>query len=156
MSRSARFALAIVLPLAACAPESTPFSEVADVKQLMVSVIEPAAEVYWDAVGSIIDLEGVHEFAPQTPEEWEAVRNAAFVIAESGNLLMMGSRVRDQEAWVAMSRAMIDAGERAIAAADAQIPEAVFDMGAEIYYTCSGCHTAYAPETLRPNAFPEG
>ncbi len=155
MSRSTRFVLSIAIALGACAPEATPFSEVGDVKQLMLSVIEPAAEVYWDAVGTIVDLEGVHDFAPETPEEWEAVRSAAFVIAESGNLLMIGSRAQDQEAWIAMSQAMIDAGRRAIAAAEAQDPAAVFDVGAEVYYTCSGCHTVYAPETLRPNALPE-
>ena len=75
----------LVIPIA-CAPDtsdSMPFEAVADGRQLMVSVIEPAAEVYWDAVGTVMDLEGTTEIEPQSDEEWEAVENAAWVLAES-------------------------------------------------------------------------
>ena len=125
---------------------------VADVQELMATVVEPAAEVYWDAVGWIIDASGTTEIRPGSPEEWEAVRNAAFVIAESGNLLMMEGRAVDQDAWIALSRSLIDVGRRAIEAAEARDEMAVFDMGAEVYYVCTACHSTYALETLRPNA----
>ena len=46
----------VVALLSGCAPDPPPFEEVADVKQLMNSVLDPAAEVYWDAVGTIINL----------------------------------------------------------------------------------------------------
>ena len=75
--------LAVAVLLSGCTPDPPSFRPVADVKQLMASVLEPAAEVYWDAVGTIMDESGTVEFAPSTPEEWEAVHNAAFVIAES-------------------------------------------------------------------------
>ena len=68
------------------APDPPPFVAVADSRQLMLSVLEPAAEVYWDAVGIIMDMEGEYEIEPRTAEEWEAVENAAWVLAESGNL----------------------------------------------------------------------
>ena len=129
---------------------------VADVQELMATVVEPAAEVYWDAVGWIIDASGTTEIRPGSPEEWEAVRNAAFVIAESGNLLMMEGRAVDQDAWIALSRSLIDTGRRAIEAAEARDEQAVFDMGAEVYYVCTACHATYALETLRPNARPGG
>ena len=61
----------------------------------MASVVEPAAEVYWDAVGTIYDENGATEIEPQTIEEWDGIRNAAYVVAESGNLLMMSSRAKD-------------------------------------------------------------
>ncbi len=125
---------------------------VADVQELMATVVEPAAEVYWDAVGWIIDASGTTEIRPGSPEEWEAVRNAAFVIAESGNLLMMEGRAVDQDAWIALSRSLTQVGRRAIEAAEARDEMAVFDMGAEIYYVCTACHSTYALETLRPNA----
>ncbi len=145
-------ALPAVLP--ACAPdasESLPFDAVADGRQLMVSVIEPAAEVYWDAVGVIMDLEGTHEIEPQSDEEWEAVENAAWVLAESGNLLLIEDRAQGREHWIQMSRAMIEVGKRAVDAAVAKDPQAVFDVGAEVYFVCVGCHTAYATETIRPS-----
>ena len=117
----------------------------------MLTVVEPAAEVYWDAVGTIIDLEGTTEIRPQSVEEWEAVRNAAYVIAESGNLLMMQGRAEDHPAWIPMSQALVDVGRQAIEAANAMDEAAVFDVGAEIYYVCSNCHASFALETLRPN-----
>lgn len=130
------------------APE---YDLVTDVQGLMVSVVEPAAETYWDAVGTVMDEDGVHDFRPETDEEWEAVRHAAFVVAESGNLLMMEGRAVDHGRWMALSRDMIRVGRQAIAAADARDPDAVFEAGGEVYLVCSECHASYAIETLRPN-----
>lgn len=118
----------------------------------MISVLEPAAEVYWDAVGSVIDKHGTVEFAPKSTEEWDRVRNSALVIAESGNLLMMAPRARDAGEWMTLSRAMIHAGERAIMAAESRDKAAVFDVGADVYDSCTNCHAKYAVGTLRPNA----
>ncbi len=143
--------VALVAPACADAPEPPPFAVVADPQQLMLSVIEPAAEVYWDAVGVIMDRERTVHIRPETPEDWEAVENAAFVLAESGNLMLLDERAQDRGHWVAMSRAMIDVGRRAVAAAQARDPDAVFQVGGEVYQVCTGCHAVYATETLRPN-----
>ncbi len=143
--------LILVTALYGCAPEPPPFEEVADLKQLMNSVIDPAAEVYWDAVGTIFDLDGTEEIAPSTDEEWQAVRNAAIVIAESGNLLMMEGRRRGGVEWIALSRALIEVGRKALEAAEEEDTAAVFDAGAEVYYACSRCHATYAPDTLGPS-----
>ena len=141
-----------VLLSCACAdmPEQPSFDAVADSKQLMLSVLEPAAEVYWDAVGFVWDLEGQHEIEPRTAEEWEAVENAAWVLAESGNLLLLQERVQGDH-WIAMSRAMIGVGRRAVEAAQARDPGRVFEVGGDVYLVCTGCHAVYATETLRPN-----
>lgn len=152
------FALTL-LALLGCtdSPEPSPFTAVADSRQLMLSVIEPAAEVYWDAVGVIMDEEGTHHIEPLTAGEWEAVENAAFVLAESGNLLLLDDRARGRDHWRAMSRSMIEIGRRAVEAAQARDPDAVFEVGGEVYLVCTGCHAVYAAETLRPsyNANPE-
>lgn len=144
-----------VLVLTACSPaeeeQASTYRPVGDMAQLMAGVVEPAAEVIWDAVGVIVDAEGEHQLAPQTDEEWLAVRSAAYTIAESGNLLMMPGRALDQGAWITMSQSLVEMGERAIEAADARNLDAVFDVGAEIYYVCTNCHGTYALETLRPN-----
>lgn len=147
----------LVLTLAAlvssaCGPTPPPMRPVADLKQLMVSVLEPAADEYWDGVGTIIDNTGTTEIRPETNEDWDALVNHAYVIAESGNLLMMGSRPKDGGEWMQMSRALIDVGEKAIRAAASHNTQAVFDVGAEVYEVCTACHNKYAVDLARPNA----
>lgn len=129
-----------------------PYRPVADLKQLMASVVEPAADHYWDAVGWIVDEQGTTAFEPLTTEDWEAVTYNAFVIAESGNLMMMSPRAKDAGEWMTFSRALTEVGERAIRAAEARDSQAVFDVGAEIYDACTNCHATYAVELQRPNA----
>ncbi len=133
-------------------PVPPPFRPVADVKQLMASVVEPAAEIYWDAVGSITDKNGTVEIQPKTDEEWVAVRNSAYVVAEAGNLLMMSSRARDSGDWMKLSEALVVVGQRAIRAAESKDKTAVFDVGAEVYDACVACHAKYATALMRPNA----
>jgi len=133
-------------------PAAPPLRHVADVKQLMHSVLEPAADAYWDGVGTIIDHTGTTEIRPETTEDWDALVNHAYVMAESGNLLMLGPRAKDGGEWMQMSRAMVDVGEKAIRAAEAHNPQGVFDVGAEVYDVCTRCHEKYAVELARPSA----
>jgi len=98
--------LTLTLPVFGCAPEPPPFDEVADVRQLMLTVLDPAADVYWDSVGTIMDLDGTKEIAPGTTAEWEAVRNAAMIVAESGNLLLTPGRAKEGEQWTELARAL--------------------------------------------------
>ena len=137
---------------AGCSPTPPPLRHVADVKQLMRSVTEPAADLYWDGVGTIIDQSGVTEIKPEIDEDWDALVNSAYVIAESGNLLMLGTRPKDGGEWMQMSRALVDVGEKAIRAAERHDTKAVFDVGAEVYDVCTSCHAKYATEIVRPNA----
>lgn len=117
----------------------------------MFHVVEPAAQVYWKSVGWILDAEGEHYIHPTSDEAWLAVENAAFMVAESGNLLLMGERALDDDGWVAMSHSLIEVGERALRAAEERNEQRVFDLGAEMYFVCSNCHARYSPEILRPS-----
>src|SRR5687767_11433011 len=99
------------------APPAPPYSPVADVKAIMANIMEPAADAYWDAVGTVIDIDGEHQIAPQTQEDWDTARNNAYVFTESGNLLMMPTRARDTGEWMQLAQALIDSGEKAIRAA---------------------------------------
>lgn len=144
-------ALATLLACGPGRPDPPSFEPVADVKQVMTAILEPAAEIYWDAVGTIIDERGTHELAPKNDEEWAAVSRAALVIAESGNLLMLEGRARDRDQWITLSRALVAIGKQAAAAAASRNPQAVFEVGGQVYETCTACHAAYALETLRPS-----
>ena len=143
--------LAVPILLSGCMAAEEPYTPVANLQELMATVVDPAADFYWDAVGWIIDASGTEEIRPQSPEEWDLVRNAAFVVAESGNLMMMQGRTIDEEAFVAFAQAMVTVGQRAIEAAEARDEIGVFDVGAEMYAVCTACHATYALETLRPN-----
>jgi len=133
-----------LLVMFACGdPEGPPFKPMVDVKQLMVSIIDPAADVLWDSVGTVISEEGIDEWYPKTDEEWAAVENSAIVLMESGNLLMIGDRARDQQAWMQMSRQLIDAAAEARTAAQSKDPDAVFAVGETVYFACDRCHGLY-------------
>lgn len=119
-------------------------------QELMARMIDPAADVYWAVGGVIMDSEGEHWQIPETDEEWAAVSNAAFTVAEAGNLLLLEGRAIDQGAWVDMAKQLTEVGLRALEAADARNLDAVFDMGAEMYYVCTNCHSVYSIGSLQP------
>ena len=142
-----RILASLVLGLFLCgcnaAPAPPPFKPVADVKQLMTTVIDPAADVIWAAVGVIDSEKGVEEHAPKTDEEWAVVRNSAYIMAESGNLMMMSPRAKDAGEWMKHSQALIDAGIKTIRVTDARDKDALFTVGGEVYEVCANCHRAY-------------
>ena len=137
---------------AACGgPEPPPFKPLADNKMLMAAIVDPNADLVWDAVKTIDTKDGTEEIRPRTEEEWTAVRNAAVTLAESGNLLMMVPRARDGGEWMTLAQRMIDTSEAAIRAAEAKNPERLFTVGGDIYEACSACHQKYMEAIVNAN-----
>ncbi len=128
-------------PAAAVAAAS--YHPIVSVKELMNEVLEPAADAYWNAVGSTTDGKGTTEFAPKTDSAWILLRNHGTMIAEAGNLLMMERPAKNAADWMGFSRTLITAGTRARDAAIAHDKTRVFDVGAEVYDACVNCHTKY-------------
>ena len=150
--------VASVPPTAPAMPPSAavPYKAAVTTRQLMAEVLEPAANVYWEAVGSTTDARGTVEKAPKTDAQWNAVRDAATIVAESGNLLMLDERARNHDEWMTLARGLIDVGVRARAAAEKHDTKAVFDMGADVYEACVSCHRIYmvGPKALPAPALP--
>jgi hypothetical protein len=121
-------------------PATTP---VASVKQIMKGIVEPNALAVYKAVGSTETAKGVEEWAPKTEAEWETVGNNAAALIESGNLLLMGSRVVDQQDWVRLTRMMIDGAKQALTAAQAKNAGGVMAAGEPINNSCDACHEKY-------------
>lgn len=121
---------------------ATPYQGVADVHQTMLWILDPATDVIWDSAGSIITIEGERDLTPTTAEGWQNVVNAAAVVAETGNLLMMPSRTAGDD-WMEYSRGLVEAGTVALEAAQQQDGEALFAAGGQIYQVCLACHTQY-------------
>lgn len=134
-------------PPAADGDAAEAYTMALDMRQLMLLVLEPAAEFLWDSGGWVLDAaEGYQELYPVTDEGWESVRAGAAVVAESGNLLAMPGRAPDGDAWIVYAQGLSAAGLRAMEAAAARDKEAFFQAGADIYSVCSACHQAYSPE----------
>jgi hypothetical protein len=128
---------------APAAPEAPTTTPVATVAQIMGGITGPAANVVYGAVQTIVSTDGVKEIEPQNDEEWASVANSAAALVESGNLLLLGNRAIDNGDWVKMTRAMMDAGTKALKAAQAKDKEGILDSGAGINDTCDTCHARY-------------
>jgi cytochrome c556 len=136
--------------LSACAgPTPSPYRPIADNKLLMQAVLDPMADVIWESAGAVITADGVQEIAPKNQEEWTHLRNSAVALAESGNLLMMSPRAKDDQEWIRLCQALIDTSVSAIKAAEARNVDDVFDAGGAIYAVCSNCHSKYMPSLVR-------
>ena len=127
-------------------PQAPPFKPVADVKLLMQSIVDPQADIVWEPVGTIVTADGIEERQPHTDEDWEAVRNAAVALTESGNLLMMVPRAYDGGDWMKMSQALVDVGSDALKAAQGKNVDRLWAVGEQIDEACEACHREYAYE----------
>jgi hypothetical protein len=125
------------------APPALALTPVASVKQIMVGIVMPAAYVVFDSVATIVDAKGIEERQPKTDEEWAAVGAGGAALIEAANLLLMGNRPVDHGDWVTMTKAMADAGQTALKAADAKDPEGILAAGEAINTTCDNCHEKY-------------
>ena len=143
--------LAALLAAACGGPAPAPFKPIADNKVLMQTIVDPSADLIWDAVKTIDTAEGSQDIRPKTDEEWALVRNAAVTVAESGNLIMMSPRAKDGGEWMLRAQEMITAGEAALRAAEAKNAEKLFTVGGDIYDSCSNCHRKYLDAIVNAN-----
>ena len=77
---------------AAPAAAQPPYTTTATVKDIMLHIVDPAGDMVWDSVSTIIDKGGIHETVPKTDEEWIKVRNGVITLIEGSNLLMIPGR----------------------------------------------------------------
>jgi len=144
----------LTLGAVACSTQASdpPYKPTATVMQIMEGPVAHGAEVYWNSVSTIIDKDGVHENFPKTDEEWESVWASAITIAESGNLLMMPSRAKDDGDWMKFSSQMVDAGMAAAKAAEEKNKDKVLEEGGNVYTVCTDCHMKYVVDAAQNGA----
>jgi len=148
------------------------------IKELMDSIIDPSADVLWNAGGTVVDKDGFHELAPKTEEQWLDVRRAAVRIIEGGNLLMMPGREaapagtksetpgvelepaeisalikKNRKGFDGFAKALQGVGLEALRASDTKNAALLLDMGARMDAVCESCHqTFWYPNVLKPQA----
>lgn len=106
---------------------------VATVKQLCEGMITASSDAIFN----------VGRDVPSNDEEWLAVHNSALMLAESGNLLMIGGRARDAAEWMEMSHELVDAGVAAVKAVEARDVDGLLGAGDQIVVVCEKCHEPY-------------
>jgi hypothetical protein len=124
---------------------SEPFPPVTSVKQLMLDLIYPSSNDILLAI-----YRGGPPGSAKDEKEWAAVRRSAVTLAESGNLLMMRGRARDQGDWMKDAKLLVDAGNAAYKAAQAKDANALAALAGALDASCTTCHRQY-----RPNVFPK-
>jgi hypothetical protein len=148
MRRSLTFSLlliaAVSVPLMAQRAPATGVRTLTNVLQLHELLISPASDAVFNASTD----------PPIDDKGWTAVRNQALLLAESGNLLMIGTRIRDNGNWMKMSRAMVDAAALAATAAEKKDAKALEAAADPITLSCMECHRPYRDQGRQMGAPP--
>jgi hypothetical protein len=113
--------------------QAPPFQPVATISQIMVAITLP----YSDA------LLYIERNPPKNDRDWEALQLQALMLAESGNLLMMKGRAKNQGQWMKDARMLVDAGAAAVKATRAKDIQAVLALNEQIVDSCITCHKQF-------------
>jgi hypothetical protein len=127
---------------AGAAADGSQFRPVANVGQLMAAIVIPESDRVFE---SVVYENGVLTAAPETLEDWAALEFSAIALAESGNLMLMPPRARDNGEWVARVHEFIEASQALLRTARTQDVDAFLLAGSDLYDTCLSCHTQYIP-----------
>lgn len=162
------FAVSACTNPAPAPPAPSIFDPVATVQDIMLGIVDPAADYIWNSVATIVTREGVDEKMPRTDEEWQMVRHNAIALVEATNLLRMEGRhiakpgvksefpgielepaqieelyKADPASWITLSQGLHDAGMAAVKAADSKNVDALLGAGEGIDTACENCHKKY-------------
>ena len=115
------------------------FPPLATMKQVMVDLVHPASNDI---------LLSIYRGGPTNEKEWEALRRSAVTLAESGNLLMMRGRARDQGEWMKDVKMLVDAGTVAYKSAQTKDLKALAAVAEPLDASCTTCHKQYRPDVF--------
>ena len=122
------------------------------VKDIMNSLMMPAASGVWNAVATVTDQTGVHEYRPKTDDDWNAVIASAVQLVETPNLLMVPGRKRCVGGeipaayfadWRRKARELQEGANIALIAARKHDADALAEAGERIDVDCDECHEKY-------------
>ena len=153
---------------AAPAAEHPPYTTTATVKDIMLHIVDPAGDMVWDSVSTVVDKQGLHETVPKSDEDWFKVRNGVIILIEASNLLMVPGRAmakpgeksiapgvelepaemevlvnKDREGWNRRARDLHDISVKVLEIVDKKDAQALFDIGEDLDKACENCHRAY-------------
>jgi len=103
------------------------------VKDVMQTMTIPASGAIFSAASE----------PPKDETQWVALRTSAATLAESGRLLTMTARAKDDHDWTEMARALVTEAEATFKAIDAKDPDTLSQASDSLYLTCETCHARY-------------
>jgi len=127
--------LLVLLLVAASLAQTPAFQPVGTVSQVMISITYPTSDAIFY----------VERNPPKNDKDWNDLQAQALMLAESGNLLMMGRRARDQGDWVKESQELVDVGAAAYKAALAKDLDGIVALNQRLNDACVVCHQQYRP-----------
>ena len=150
------------------APAQPEYTPTATIKDIMLSVVDPNADVVWLSVTTVQSSKGTVDTAPKNDEEWKKVRQGAIALTEASNLLIMPGRHvaapgeksetpgvelepsemevlinKDRASWEMRAKKLHEAGVAVLQAIDAKDSQKVFEVGEQIEQACENCHRQY-------------
>jgi cytochrome c553 len=125
--------IALLLLVSPVMAQSPPFAPVATISEIMDAITLP----YSDA------LLYIQRNPPKDDKDWETLQMQALMLAESGNLLMMKGRAKNQGQWMKDARLLVDAGVAAVKATRAKDMQAVLALNDQIVNSCVTCHMKF-------------
>jgi len=153
---------------AAPATDTPPYTTTATVKDIMLSIVDPAGDLIWESVATTVDSKGIHSTIPTTDDDWKKVRSGAIMLIEASNLLMIPGRhvaqaheksetpgielepaemealiTKDRASWYKRAGHLHEMAEKALKVIDAKDSKALFDVGAQLDEACENCHRQY-------------
>ena len=159
--------LALSASAALDAQTSGDFMPQATIKEVMASVVMPAADALWNGITYDANEAGETIIkGPETEEGWQTLRSGAVLLAESANLLVIPGRAVDQpgaeglegelspqeidelvrkswSAWVGHAHAMHAVATQVLEAIDAKNAEALSDVSGAMDAVCTACHSQF-------------
>jgi cytochrome c556 len=110
------------------------YQSIATSKQIMAAMQKPAM----DSLAAMMKAGG-----PQDDKEWAIAEQSAAVLAETAQMLLMGSRPLDQTVWVKNSNGLLEAASASAKAAAAKDVTAWKASLGQMGANCKGCHSVH-------------
>jgi len=162
-------------------PAAPQYTTTATIKDIMLHIIDPAGDLVWDSVATVIDKEGMKETKPETDEDWFKVRSGVITLIEASNLLQIPGRkmarpgeksvapgvelepeemdalvAKDRAGWNERAKALHDIALKVLEVVEAKDAQKLFDIGEDLDKACENCHRAYWYPNEKIPDFPSG
>ena len=144
------------------------FRPTASIQDIMLSLVDPAADAIWESVATIVTHEGVEERRPRTDEDWAALQHEAVRLVEASNLMLIPGRAvarpgfrsenpgielepeevqalidEDPASWDQLIADFYQVSATMLSAVEDRDADRLFDAGGPLDVTCERCHQRY-------------